>query len=87
VELLTKKLKGTIAASGFIEKGGKRINVKELGITNGEFRVSKLSPYRLVQKKSKRLSTGSETKQLQFFRSSGGLLSSSRRKKSGFSFL
>ena len=87
VKLLKKKLTGTIAASGFIEKGGKRISVKELGITNGEFRVSKLDSFRVVQRKGKRLSTGSETKQIQYFRSSGGLLGSSRRKKSGFSFL
>lgn len=88
VKSLTRKLKGTISASGFVESGGKKLSIGDLGIVNGEFRQSKVDPFRVVQKKGKRLSSKSETSSIQLLRGGGGLLSSSkgRRKKSGFKF-
>ena len=90
VKILAKKLKTTIAASGFIEKSGQKISVKELGIGGKEFRISKIDPYRLVQKKGKRLGTKQETESIQFFRKSGRggplLGGKSRRSRNGFNF-
>jgi len=99
---LSKKLKGTLSASGFLEEGGKRLSAIETGLIDGDFRVGRLDITRVVQKKSTRLGTGQETSEIQFFRTSKGgssnLLGGSsssllgqqkkrRRSKNGFSFL
>ena len=61
---LKAKLKSDLSASGFIEKEGKKLRAKKY--TGYDFRVSKVDPWRLVQKAggrfggSSRLSTGSE---------------------------
>lgn len=65
-KLLKEKLKGTLRASGFVKKGGKKVRPPIL--LNGEFRKSKEDPLRVVQKKTKRLGTFGETKEIQFFR-------------------
>ena len=90
-KLLSKRLKKTIAASGFIEEGGRLLSAKETGLINGEFRTSRLDFGRVVQKKEARLGTAQETEQIQFFRQKGGggnLFGSSSKKgrsNSGFS--
>jgi len=68
VELLLGELKGTIKASGFIEQRGKKLSFEELGLFGGEFERSKVDPFRIVQRKTKRLSTNPETKEIQLFR-------------------
>ena len=89
-KLLSKKLKRTLAASGFLEEDGRRLSAEETGLIDGEFRVGKLDVTRVVQKKTERLGTIQETSQIQFFRSSkkgGGNLfgsSSGRQKNSSF---
>jgi hypothetical protein len=65
---LLKELKGTLRASGFIEKGGKKIKVRELGIASPEFRIGKREDFRLVQRKERRFGTRGETKEVQYFR-------------------
>jgi len=72
VKKLTKKLKKSIAASGFIEVGGKKIDVNDLGLTGKEFRVSKIDPFRLVQRKGKRLGRKTEVEEIQLFKGSKG---------------
>ncbi len=85
---LSKRLKKTIAASGFIEEDGRILSVQETGLTNGEFRTSRLDFGRVVQRKTKRLGSKQETSQIQYFRKTkgggGNLFGSSNRKSSGF---
>ncbi len=79
---LSKKLKGTLAASGFLEEGGRRLSAIETGLIDNEFRVGRLDVTRVVQKKERRLGTPTETEQIQFFRKSkggGNLFGSSNR--------
>lgn len=64
---LRRELEGSLAASGFVSKGGKRVRIN-LG---SGFRPSKVEPLRIVQKRSKRLGTGSERKQIQRARRKG----------------
>ena len=88
-KILIKKLKKTLAASGFIEEAGRKLSVKETGLIDGEFRGSRLDIFRIVQKKGRRLGTTPETKQIQFFRKSkggGNLFGSSNRGKNIFGF-
>ena len=76
-------LKKTIAASGFIEEGGRKLSAKETGLINGEFRVGRLDITRVVQKREARLGTAAETEQIQFFRQKSGgrnLFGSSNKK-------
>lgn len=91
---LSKKLKGTLSASGFIEEDGRKISARDTGLIDGDFRVSVLDTRRVVQRQSRRLGSGQETSEIQFFRkkSGGGNLFGSsvkkkRRSNSGFSFL
>jgi hypothetical protein len=71
-EALVGKLKGTIAASGFITKGEKKLKVSELNIKSPEFSTSKVSEYRIVQRKEKRFGTRPETREAQAFRKAKG---------------
>jgi len=71
--LAKKKLLGelgtTLRAGGFITRGGKPIKFGELGMLGGEFRPSKVSPFKVIQKKEKRLKKGGrEAREIQFFR-------------------
>lgn len=56
---LQKELVGTLRASGYIERGGKKISVDDLGI-GGEFARSKIDPFRIIQKKERRIKSGGE---------------------------
>lgn len=76
--LLRGELKGTLRAGGTILKNDKPIRARELkGFGGGEFAVSKINQYKIIQKKEKRLSMRPETKELQMFKKSskkkGGL--------------
>lgn len=67
-KLLIGELKTTLRASGYIERAGKKLKFSELGFLGGEFRPSKVSKFRVTQKKSKRLGRKEETTELQYFR-------------------
>jgi hypothetical protein len=81
VKKLKKGLKKGVQASGFIveKKTGKKVKAEELlKFLGEEFRVSRISKTRVVQKRRKRLATGAETTEIQFFRKKRG------GKKNGF---
>lgn len=66
-------LKTTLGASGKVKRGEEELEFSELGLFGGgEFRQSKVSPFRVVQKRERRLSTGQETSQIQFFKKQKG---------------
>jgi len=67
-QALVKRLKTTIRASGFVERKGKKISPAQLGFFGFEFRASKTDPFRVVQKKEKRLSGFGEVQEIQFFK-------------------
>jgi len=68
-ELLTKKLKSGLQASGFIKrKGGEKLSFAELGGLGPEFRISKKDLFRVVELKQKRLRKATTGKDIQFFR-------------------
>ena len=77
-ELITK-LKTTIRAGGFIERGGKKIPFGELGILGGEFRPGKKDIFRVIQRKEKRLGMKQETKEIQYFRKSSSKKTKGRK--------
>ena len=67
--LLGKTLKGTLRAGGSILKGGKKLEAKELGLLkSAEYSISKINPFKIIQKKEKRLGTRSETSEIQMFK-------------------
>ena len=67
--MLKSSLKGTLRAGGFIQKGETKLKATELkSFGTGEFRLSKVSPYKIIQKKERRFGTGGETKEAQYFR-------------------
>lgn len=68
---LQKELKGTLRASGFVETKGRRLKFEEVGLGN-EFEPSKIDFGRIVQKKSRRLGTRPETKEIQYFKKRKG---------------
>lgn len=71
---LKGELKESLRASGFIERAGKKV-APELGKFGRGFRVGKKEPFRVVQRKTRRLGSPSETKEIQFFRKKrGGVL-------------
>lgn len=67
------KLKGllgtTLRASGFVAKGGKKVKPISFGT---DFRPSKKDPFRVVEKKGKRLSTKSEVSEISLFKKKKG---------------
>jgi len=69
-ELLLKgTLTKTLRAGGFLTKGGKKVRATELKtFGGGEFRLSKASPYKIIEKKGKRLRRKTTGRQIQFFR-------------------
>ena len=71
-ELLVGKLRGTLAASGFIEKGGEKLKVSELNIRSDDFTRGKRDEFRLVQKQNRRLSQRPETQEIKMFKSKAG---------------
>ena len=69
---LKKELVETIRAGGFIERAGKKLTFEEVGLFGEEFRPSKVSPFKVIQKKEKRLRRVGEVKEIQYFRKQGG---------------
>jgi len=68
-ELLKKKLKSGLQASGFIKtKGGEKLSFAELGGFGPDFRISKKDLFRVVELKQKRLRKATTGKDIQFFR-------------------
>jgi hypothetical protein len=83
-EKLKKKLKGTLRASGYVEKGGKKIAPPIL--LNGEFRRSKRDEFRVVEKKAKRLRKGTTGKEVQYFRALESTKKKPKKNKGFFGF-
>lgn len=80
-KLLKGKLVGTLRAGGFLKKSGKKIKVTQLMTFGGEeFRPSKIDPYKIIEKKQKRLRKRTTGKEVQMFRTKG------RRKNNSFGF-
>jgi len=78
-KVLKSSLSKTLRASGFIKKGGSKIKVSSLKLGR-TLRVSRVDPYRVVEKKSKRIKRGGgEASEIQMFRKSG-----SKKKKKGY---
>lgn len=68
---LTETLRTTLRASGYITKDQKKIKAKELGLFGASFRPSFKDPFRVVERKTKRLKKGSrETTEIIGFRRS-----------------
>ena len=69
-EKLTSFLKGTLGASGFIKKAtGEKIRFEETGLLAKGFIKSKVSPYLVVERKSRRLKRGGqEVREISMFR-------------------
>ena len=70
---LEKFLIKTLGASGYIEKGGKKLKAEETGLLKElGFRKSKLNKFLIVEKKNRRLKKGtSEVPEIQFFKKKG----------------
>ena len=60
---LKSELSETLRASGFIQKGGKKLTFGEVGITNG-FRPGKTEPFRVVEKRERRIKKGGEVREI-----------------------
>jgi len=80
---LVKTLKRTIRAGGFIELEGKKVKFGELGLGR-EFRPGKKEPWRIIQKKEKRLGEVEEVKELHFFKGTTKTKKGKGRKKNLF---
>lgn len=65
---LKEELLGTLRAGGFIEEAGRKLKFEEVGLFGPEFRRSKVDPFKVIQKKEKRLGRKMETEEIQFFR-------------------
>jgi len=78
---LIGELTTTIRAGGFITKDKKKLRFGELGITSPAFRPSKIDPFKVIQKKEKRLARPTEAQEIQYFRKKKGL----KKKKGLFS--
>ncbi len=65
---LKEELIGTLRAGGGIKRGEKKLTFQEIGLFGEEFRPSKVSPFKVIQKKTKRLRRSGETSELQYFR-------------------
>jgi len=76
-QLLRKYLDQTLRASGYVERGGKKV---PLDMGRG-YRKSKQDPLRVVEKRSRRLKSQSEINEIQAFKSGS---KKRTRKKSGF---
>lgn len=66
---LTSFLKKGLGASGLITKGEEKLKAEETGLLSDiEFTKSKVNPYKIVERKEKRLRTGTTGKEVQVFR-------------------
>ena len=67
--LLKERLVSSLRAGGFLTKSGKKVRATELKtFGGGEFRLSKVSPFKIIEKKAKRLRKKTTGRQIQFFR-------------------
>ena len=67
--ILRKELSETLKASGFVtKKTGEKVSPSELGILGEEFGISKVNPFRIIQRKEKRLSRTPEVKEIHLFK-------------------
>ena len=74
-ERLKKELKAGLEASGFVisKKTGRKVSFEQLAPVLGmEFNPAKRDLFRTVQKREKRLGTGSEVRLIQSARKTGG---------------
>ncbi|GBE19306.1 hypothetical protein BMS3Abin17_00029 [archaeon BMS3Abin17] len=62
-KLLKQKLRSDLSASGFIARDGEKLKARKF--TSFDFGVSKIDPFRYVQKRGYRLSSGSEIFKIQ----------------------
>lgn len=76
---LKKFLGGTLRASGFIEREGKKVKPLSFGF---KFRAGKKDPFRIVEKRSFRLDRPQEVSEIQFFKKK-----SKRKKKKSIGWL
>ena len=68
-KVLAKELSTTLRAGGGILKGEKKLSFKEIGLFGEEFRPSKVSEFKVIQRKERRLKKGGqEAREIQFFR-------------------
>jgi len=67
-EFLLGKIRGTLGASGFIEKAGRKLPFEELNLFGTEFRKGKREAFRIVERKEMRLRKGTTAKEIQYFR-------------------
>ena len=74
------KIRGTLRASGFIEKEGEKVKIPTGW---SEFVPSKRDSFRIIEPRRFRLGTPSEVSEIQFFKKSGG---SRKKKKKGFNW-
>jgi len=68
---LKSELLETLRASGFVTKGGKKIEL-DIGKFGAGFRPSKRDPFRIVQRKRRRIKTGGEIGEILKSRRKGG---------------
>jgi len=80
-KLLKGKLISTLSAGGFLTFGGEKIRATKLkSFGGGEFRLSKVSPFKIIEKKRRRLRKSTTGKEIQVFRKGS-------KSKSAFKFL
>ena len=65
---LSKELISSLRASGGIIRGGKKLSFEDIGVSDYEFRPSKVNKFLVVERKEKRLRRGGTGKQIQVFR-------------------
>ena len=67
---LAKELVGTLRASGFIKekRTGRKVLARQTGLLGFEFRESRTDPFKIVERKQKRLRRGTTGKQIQYFK-------------------
>lgn len=67
--ILGGKIRSKLVASGFLEEGGVKLKTSQLKtFGSSEFRTSKKDPFRIVERKSRRLRKGTTGKQIQAFK-------------------
>jgi len=69
---LKAELISTIRAGGGIQRGERKLTFEEIGLYGEEFKPSKLSSFKVIQRKEKRLGSRQETSEIQFFKKQKG---------------
>ncbi len=70
---LKEELIGTLRAGGGVKFKGKPLTFREIGLFGGEFRPSKVSQFKVIQKRERRLGGKQEVREIQFFKKAGGM--------------